>query len=262
MKYSKNNNKAEPNKSNKKTRGPDKKPRKKGPEHGNYIHGQGENREYDRPKYNNWLDAVYRKFNFKCFLTNKSLKEAGELQCHHLESWATNKELRYDPNNGVLLSKEAHLAFHKKYGNGKNTRAQFEKFAEEEYGITTFPWQKGNHEPSATTVNVQDTIKTVQQERLDTLKEIALKRGHFVAEGDDGTNSQTVTIYCLVHDTYQEVNVGNYKKAKLGVKCCQHEAQSTGAQHSNEMQAKRKAITEQMLVDEYDYLPQILDDNE
>lgn len=85
----------------KKGRGPDKKPRKRGPEHGNYRHGR-KNREYNFSKYRVWLDLVYRKFNFRCFLTNKTKKEAGALQCHHLDSWSGNEEKRYDINNAVL----------------------------------------------------------------------------------------------------------------------------------------------------------------
>lgn len=57
--------------------------------------------------------------------------------------------------------------------------------------------------------DVQDEIKTIQQKRFDILKDIAFQRGHFVVKGEDGTNRQVVTMYCPLHDSYQEVMVGN-----------------------------------------------------
>jgi len=219
-----------------------KKPRKRGPEHGNYKHGHGKNRDYDTTEYRNWLDQVHKKFKLRCFLTKKTKEEANGFQCHHLDSWDTHPEKRYDPDNGVLLAKDVHLLFHKKYGHGGNTREQFEQFARDEYNITTFPWQDGNHEPSVTNESVQTPILTQQEKRLNVLKEIAMERGHFVSSGNDGTNSQSVEMYCSKHNKYQTVNVGKYKKAKLGLKCCEHESKSLGAKNSNKKQAEQKAL--------------------
>ena len=36
---------------------------------------------------------------------------------HHIEPWATDRDLRYDPANLVTLCKECHDQFHQLYGN-------------------------------------------------------------------------------------------------------------------------------------------------
>lgn len=228
----------------KKGRGPDKKPRKRGAEHGNYIHGQGVNREKDSVKSNNWRSEVMKKYNFKCFLTHQTEDEAGSLVCHHLYGWANYPHLHYDIDNGVLLARDVHLKFHKLYGNVDITREKFEQFARDEYGITTFPWQQGNHEPSITTEPVLDRIATIQQPRIETLKAIAASRNHEVRACEDGTNSQFATIYCKTHAAEYTVNIGNYKKAKWGLPCCSGAGQAFGAIKGNKSRKKKNGEKE------------------
>ncbi len=73
-------------------------------------------------------NKCFEKANYTCDLY--SIKGV-ELHAHHLESWHTNKELRFDPENLVCLSKDAHNAFHKKYGRKNNTKEQYEEFKKE-----------------------------------------------------------------------------------------------------------------------------------
>ena len=55
-------------------------------------------------------------------------KETGKIVVHHIESWNCNPNLRLNINNGITISVKLHKLFHKIYGNGNNTRLQFEEF--------------------------------------------------------------------------------------------------------------------------------------
>jgi len=63
--------------------------------------------------YDLWRLSVYEKDNFKCTNCNKT---GVQLHAHHLKSFAKNKELRYDINNGVTLCRECHIKIHTKTG--------------------------------------------------------------------------------------------------------------------------------------------------
>lgn len=63
-------------------------------------------------------------YDNQCILTASALN----LECHHLNSWDSFPTQRSNVNNGVLLSKVIHKNFHKQYGYGKNTEAQFAEF--------------------------------------------------------------------------------------------------------------------------------------
>jgi hypothetical protein len=52
------------------------------------------------------------------------------LHSHHLESWNSNEELRFELTNGVCLCKDCHWDFHRTYGVGNNTKVQYLKFKE------------------------------------------------------------------------------------------------------------------------------------
>lgn len=110
-------------------RGPDKKPRKRGYLHGNFKHGLGKTRGIDTPKYAAWKEGVMQGNDFACFITGEKNKNL--LTCHHLNSWDSYPDQRYDIGNGITITKEIHRAFHKEYGAGKNTREQFERFLQE-----------------------------------------------------------------------------------------------------------------------------------
>ena len=142
-------------------RGPDKRPRKSGPDHGLYQHGKGKSRDYDPQLLSAWKDAVLRQSNFKCFIT----KETTNLEAHHFESWNIAPDKRYDVSNGIILTHEIIQEFHSKFGRGGNTRAQFELFAKEKFSMTHFPWQHGNHDPNFTLDEIVAFIAT-QREKI------------------------------------------------------------------------------------------------
>ena len=56
--------------------------------------------------------------------------EAYKLAAHHVESWNSSKELRYEDSNGETVNKEIHKEFHIKYGRGDNNAEQWIEFKE------------------------------------------------------------------------------------------------------------------------------------
>ena len=99
-----------------------------GKNHYRYNHNLTDKDRQDRrldKKSIEWRKKVYKRDDFICHICGK---RGGDLVAHHLESHNSNKELRLVVSNGVTMSKELHLLFHKIYGKGNNTTAQFKEF--------------------------------------------------------------------------------------------------------------------------------------
>ncbi len=75
-------------------------------------------------KSKEWKQKCLKRDNFSCRVSGS--KE--NLQVHHLESFASNPDLRFDVDNGITLNKEIHSQFHSMYGKKDNTKKQFEDF--------------------------------------------------------------------------------------------------------------------------------------
>lgn len=90
-----------------------------------------ERNKYKRnyPEYKEWRKAVYARDNYICQKCGKT--KSHHLVAHHIESYADNKELRTEINNGITLCEECHDNFHHQYGRGNNTREQFDEFLKE-----------------------------------------------------------------------------------------------------------------------------------
>ncbi len=73
-----------------------------------------------------WRVRVFENDNYTCQLCKE---RAGVLNAHHLNSWDTFPEERFDIDNGITLCESCHKAFHVEYGYGENTKEQFEEFA-------------------------------------------------------------------------------------------------------------------------------------
>lgn len=65
-----------------------------------------------------------------CDCGNITVKNFGDLSVHHIYSWNTYKNLRFEINNGITLSKSIHNEFHKIYGKGNNDMNQFIDYIE------------------------------------------------------------------------------------------------------------------------------------
>lgn len=86
-------------------------------------------KEYEKlrrnSKYLNWRKAVLEKYDYIC---QKSGVKGGRLNVHHIVPWNTNEKLRFDTENGIVLSEKYHIKFHKKYGYKECGRMELEEF--------------------------------------------------------------------------------------------------------------------------------------
>lgn len=80
------------------------------------------------PGYKQWRYDVLKKYDFKCYICNEPKTTGNKLIPHHLDSWDVSIDKRFDVDNGVCLCEKHHREFHNKYGYGKNTRQQFQKY--------------------------------------------------------------------------------------------------------------------------------------
>lgn len=85
-------------------------------------------RERVKFDYSNIRQQCYENANYICDLYGT---KGEELNAHHLDSWHNNEDKRFDLNNLICLSKQAHKTFHYKYSNKNNTKEQYEEFKKE-----------------------------------------------------------------------------------------------------------------------------------
>ena len=85
--------------------------------------------ENDKARHNPemvlWRKSVLTRDDFTC---QKYGTRGGELIVHHINNFAEYPELRFAIDNGITLSKKAHIEFHKKYGYKNNTKEQLIEF--------------------------------------------------------------------------------------------------------------------------------------
>lgn len=99
-----------------------------GKNHGNYNHNlTDEERKQNRKtsEYNDWRLKVYKKDNYTC---QKCLTPGKNLNAHHIESYAENKTLRTDADNGITLCQKCHNTFHSIYGKKGINRQHLNHF--------------------------------------------------------------------------------------------------------------------------------------
>lgn len=75
-----------------------------------------------------WRKACLERDNWTC---QKSGQKGGQLEVHHINNFSEYPELRTSIENGITLSRQAHLYFHKKYGFKNNTKEQLKEFLSE-----------------------------------------------------------------------------------------------------------------------------------
>ncbi len=86
-----------------------------------------EPREHN-PLARRWRKDIYKRDEYTCQITGIKSNGHGNLCAHHLESWSSNKNLRFELSNGITILQSIHREFHKKYGLTNNTKEQFEEF--------------------------------------------------------------------------------------------------------------------------------------
>lgn len=73
-----------------------------------------------------WRKAVFERDRFTCVACEDDT--GGNLNAHHLESYNSRRDLRWEVSNGATLCETCHGAFHKRYGYGYNTAEQFHEW--------------------------------------------------------------------------------------------------------------------------------------
>lgn len=68
-------------------------------------------RDRTTKKYKDWRNDVFERDNYTC---QKCGEKGGELNAHHIKSWANYKEKRFDLDNGLTLCVECHKKVHRK----------------------------------------------------------------------------------------------------------------------------------------------------
>lgn len=83
-------------------------------------------KRFEDPLHNDWSKRVRERDRNRCIVCNTG---KGILNAHHLNGYADFPEERYILDNGVTLCRRCHQDwFHKIYGRGFNTKAQFDEF--------------------------------------------------------------------------------------------------------------------------------------
>lgn len=81
-------------------------------------------------EYRDWRKDVLERDKFTCIVCGD---DNNDMHAHHLESFAKNKDLRFDVDNGVTLCILCHDpskvgSFHNVYGTINNTKSQFYEY--------------------------------------------------------------------------------------------------------------------------------------
>lgn len=77
-------------------------------------------------EYREWTLSIKERDAFTCQICSDN--KGGNLVSHHIESYRSNKELRFELANGICLCDKCHKQFHGEFGYGNNTSQQWEEF--------------------------------------------------------------------------------------------------------------------------------------
>lgn len=72
-----------------------------------------------------WIQSVFARDGYTC---QKTGIKGCKLTAHHILNFSSHPEIRFAIDNGITLSIESHIQFHKIYGKKNNTREQLEEF--------------------------------------------------------------------------------------------------------------------------------------
>jgi hypothetical protein len=71
-----------------------------------------------------FMQEIIKKADYKCSLTG----EGGKLSVHHLDSVHLFPGKRFEKNNVIVIKKDIHLDFHKKYGFQWATKEKWQNY--------------------------------------------------------------------------------------------------------------------------------------
>lgn len=102
----------------------------KGKNHPNYNSELTDKERFDKRDIVdnlNWRKSIYERDNYtcrKCKLKGSEVK----INAHHISNYSSDKNNRFNIDNGITLCVECHKIFHKEYGNKNNNYKQLEDF--------------------------------------------------------------------------------------------------------------------------------------
>ena len=76
-------------------------------------------------EYQEWMGFVFERDNYMC---KKCGQVGGNLNAHHIQEFANNREIIFSVDNGVTFCERCHRKFHKKYGKKNLSQEQVNKF--------------------------------------------------------------------------------------------------------------------------------------
>lgn len=100
------------------------------------------NHRFLNPKYKKFIHDCFERDNYTCQITDNPSN--GNISVHHINGYNWDIDNRTNIDNGITLSDEIHKEFHKKYGKGNNTKAQFIEFVEMLYKDKRISTEKYN----------------------------------------------------------------------------------------------------------------------
>ena len=90
----------------------------------------------DRKKYRPSISPIcqkaYERDNHTCQVCGKSPEGKNQLAAHHLETWYSCKERRYDLTNLITLCKSCHAKYHREHGRKKANTKSFREWQQKQ----------------------------------------------------------------------------------------------------------------------------------
>jgi endogenous inhibitor of DNA gyrase (YacG/DUF329 family) len=77
------------------------------------------------PEVQIWRKTIFKRDQYTCQICNKI---GDRLNAHHFENYSSNKDKRFNIDNGITLCIKCHKSFHSEYGVVRNNKLQFEEF--------------------------------------------------------------------------------------------------------------------------------------
>lgn len=171
-----------------------------------------------------WKLVIQTRYNFRSFLSGLTKKES-KLHCHHIVPVNVAPYLKFDINNGVLITEEEHILFHSTYGHGARAAFFFEKWVTDNYGIdpVDFPWRSptSREEIALALRSIEDKHIAQAKKLLALVKERNHETLNFDMHLYKSVREQ-VLLRCKTHNVKQQIKWHAYVRQKKtrALRCC------------------------------------------